>query len=42
MHFREGEAGPQVVRESLAHLRRYLELLFTPPGNRPFHEEESA
>jgi TetR/AcrR family transcriptional repressor of nem operon len=29
--FAKVKQGPEVVRESLAHLRRYLGLLFTPP-----------
>jgi TetR/AcrR family transcriptional repressor of nem operon len=31
--FAKARQGPTVVRESLAHLRRYLELLFTPTRN---------
>lgn len=33
--FAKAKQGPQVVRESLAHLRRYLEVLFNPPRNSP-------
>jgi TetR/AcrR family transcriptional repressor of nem operon len=31
--FAKAKQGPEVVRESLAHLRRYLELLFNQPRN---------
>ncbi len=31
--FAKAKQGPEVVRESLAHLRRYLELLFSQPHN---------
>ncbi len=31
--FAKAKQGPEVVRESLAHLRRYLEFLFNPPRN---------
>jgi TetR/AcrR family transcriptional regulator, transcriptional repressor for nem operon len=30
--FAKAKQGPEVVRESLAHLRRYLETLFSPPA----------
>ena len=31
--FAKAKQNPDVVRESLAHLRRYLEALFSQPGN---------
>lgn len=31
--FAKAKQSPAVARESLAHLRRYLSLLFAPPGN---------
>ena len=31
--------GPQVARDNLAHLRRYLEMLFKPTGNTPPKEQ---
>jgi TetR/AcrR family transcriptional regulator, transcriptional repressor for nem operon len=32
--FAKAKQSPEVVRESLAHLRRYLEMLFTPTGSK--------
>jgi len=31
--FAKAKQGPEVARDSLAHLRNYLEMLFTHPGN---------
>jgi TetR/AcrR family transcriptional repressor of nem operon len=32
--FAKAKQSPEVVRDSLAHLRRYLEMLFTPTGSK--------
>lgn len=38
--FAKAKQGPEVVRENLAHLRRYLGVLFSPPPT-PKREEQS-
>jgi TetR/AcrR family transcriptional repressor of nem operon len=37
--FAKAKQGPEVVRESLAHLRRYLELIFNQPRKRQREEK---
>ncbi|MHB1287009.1 MAG: TetR/AcrR family transcriptional regulator [Leptospirales bacterium] len=39
--FAKAKQGPEVVRENLAHLRRYLGVLFSPPPNDIKRKEKS-
>lgn len=40
--FAKAKQSPDVARESLAHLRRYLESLFTPTKTRPSRQEKHS